>query len=64
MKEQIMNSIVAVLNALNDISVSGKSNLSNLGGSIAVLEDIYKAVSHANITDEAPAAEHEVDAKE
>lgn len=42
MKDEIMQRITAVLTALNNISVSGKSNLANLSGSIAVLEEIMK----------------------
>ena len=41
MKEQIMQRLGAVLNALNSISVSGKSNLANLSGSIAVIEEVH-----------------------
>lgn len=40
MKDEIIKKLYAVLNALNSISVSGKSNLANLGGSISVLEEI------------------------
>lgn len=45
MKEFIMQRINAVLNALNNISVSGKQNLGNLSGSIAVLEELYGALA-------------------
>lgn len=44
MKDTILQTINAVLNALNTISVSGKQNLANLSGSIAALEDLYGAV--------------------
>ena len=50
MKNEIMQKLNAVLNALNSISVNGKSNLVNLSGSISVLEDVATALSAANIT--------------
>lgn len=40
MKEEIMQRLTVVLNALNSVSVSGKSNIGNLGGSIAMIEEI------------------------
>ena len=40
MKEEILNRLVAVLNALDNISVHGKMNLANLSGSIAILEEV------------------------
>lgn len=33
MKDEIMNRLAAVLNALNAVSVNGKQNLANLSGS-------------------------------
>lgn len=45
MKDKLMNSISAVINALNMISVSGKDNLANLSGSIAVLEQVLGDLS-------------------
>lgn len=41
MKNEILNNLTAVLNALNGIQVSGKNNLANLSGSISVIEDVY-----------------------
>lgn len=35
----------AVIQALNNISVSGKSNLTNLSGAIVILEEIYKELT-------------------
>lgn len=40
MKNEIMQRLALVLSALNGISVSGKQNLGNLGGSIAAIEEI------------------------
>jgi len=50
MKDEIMQRIGAVLNALNGINVSGKHNLVNLSGSIAVIEEIASMLSDAEIT--------------
>ena len=38
--EENIKKISAVISALNKVTVCGKQNLSNLSGSIAVLEDI------------------------
>lgn len=51
MKEDIMQRIAVVLNALNSVSVSGKVNLANLSGSIAMLEEITAILGHAEISD-------------
>ena len=50
MKDAIMQRINAVLNALNNISVSGKQNLGNLAGSIAALEELYEMLMNCRIT--------------
>lgn len=51
MKEDIMQRITVVLNALNSVSVNGKANLANLSGSIAMLEEIANLLSHADIAE-------------
>lgn len=50
MKEEIMQQLTIVLNALNTIPVSGKQNLANLSGSIAVIEEVVDALGKAEIT--------------
>lgn len=58
MRDDIMQRLTVVLNALNNTSVSGKANLANLSGSIAVLEEICGMLSEAVITtNDAPAEE-------
>lgn len=57
MKEKIIQSLAATISALNCVTVSGKSNLSNLGGSIAMLEEIGEMLSNAKFA-EATVAEH------
>ena len=52
MKDNIMQMLGAVLNALNEISVNGKANLTNLAGSIATLEDVATKISKCTIQDE------------
>nr|DAY13051.1 MAG TPA: hypothetical protein [Caudoviricetes sp.] len=49
MKDEIMNRLAAVLNALNAVSVNGKQNLANLSGSIAVIEEVAAMLSDASI---------------
>lgn len=50
MKDEIMQRLNVVLNALNNTSVSGKTNLANLSGSIAVLEEVCGMLSDVAIT--------------
>ena len=50
MKEDIMQRLTVTLNALNSVSVSGKANLANLGGSIAMLEEVASLLNSAVIT--------------
>ena len=58
MRDDIMQRLTVVLNALNNTSVSGKANLANLSGSIAVLEEVCGIMSEAVITtNDAPAEE-------
>ena len=49
MKDKIMQNIIAVLGALNNITVSGKQNLANLSGSISVLEEIAGILEGADV---------------
>lgn len=49
MKDEIMNRLAAVLNALNMVSVNGKQNLANLSGSIAVIEEIAAMLNNVSI---------------
>lgn len=50
MKEDIMQRLTVTLNALNSVSVSGKANLANLSGSIAILEEVASLLNSAVIT--------------
>ena len=54
MNKNILNKIASVINALNGIEVKGKTNLMNLSGSIAVLEEVCQEIANAP---EEPAAE-------
>ncbi len=51
MKNEIMQKLSAVINALNSISVSGKNNLANLSGSISVLEEVAITLNDAIVTE-------------
>lgn len=50
MKEDIMQRLTVTLNALNSVSVSGKANIANLSGSIAMLEEVASLLNSAVIT--------------
>lgn len=52
MKEEIMQRIISVINALNNVSVKGEQNLANLSGSITVLKEAANLISSANIAEE------------
>lgn len=42
MTEEIIQQLIMVRNALNNVTVSGKQNLSNLGASIDILDRIIE----------------------
>lgn len=50
MKDNILNRLNAVLNALNNIDVRGKVNLANLSGSIAIIEETCTILADAEVT--------------
>ena len=49
MTDKIMQNLIGVLNALNNISVSGKTNLATLSGSIAIVEEIAGMLDDSDI---------------
>ncbi len=51
MKDEIMNRLGVILNALNIIPVSGKQNLANLSGSIALIEEVLEMLDGADVVD-------------
>ena len=53
MKDQVMQQLGFVLNALNNVYVKGKANLANLSGSIAILEEVADVLNNAEIIVEA-----------
>lgn len=55
MKEEVMQKLGAVLNALNVITVNGKNNLVNLSGSIAVVEEVMTMLNKASFESESVA---------
>lgn len=57
MKDEIMQKLVVVLNALNSIPVSGKQNLANLSGSIAVIEETIGILENSDIVETTKTAE-------
>lgn len=59
MKTEIMQRLNLVLNALNSVSVSGKANLANLSGSIAMIEEVGQMLSNAEIVEKSPESKNE-----
>lgn len=57
MKDQIMQRLTLVLNALDNVSVRGKTNLANLSGSISMLEEVAKMLNDAEIVEATESAE-------
>lgn len=53
MKDEIMQRLIAVGNALNTIPVSGKQNLANLSGSISIIEEVLNMLDGADIVQKA-----------
>ena len=51
MKNEIMQRLNIVLNALNSLYVSGKTNLANLSGSIAMIEEVQNIVAGINFVE-------------
>lgn len=45
MNKQTLNKLASVVNALNSIEVKGKTNLMNLGGCIAVIEELCQEIA-------------------
>ncbi len=50
MKEDILQRLTAVLNALDNTFVRGKTNLANLSGSIAIIEEVCRMLDGATVT--------------
>ena len=51
MKTEIMQRLNLILGALNSISVSGKTNLANLSGSIAMLEEVAQKLNGVEVVE-------------
>lgn len=49
-KGEIIQTLTAVISALDNVSTRGKTNLNNLGGSIEVLERLREEVKKLSIT--------------
>lgn len=54
MKNEIIQRIVAVINALNNVSVKGEDNLANMSGSITILKEVAAMINQAQFVEEAP----------
>lgn len=47
MEQEILQQIISVVNALNTVTVNGKYNLAQLGGSISVLEKVCEMLQQS-----------------
>lgn len=45
MKNEIIQKLCAVINALNNVYVKGEQNLANLSGSITILKEVAEQVN-------------------
>lgn len=52
MKDEILQRLAVVLNALNNIDVRGKANLANLSGSIAMIEEVSAMLGSVDFAEE------------
>lgn len=57
MKNEIIQRIASVINALNNVTVKGESNLANMSGSITVLREIADMVATLKIVEETKSEE-------
>lgn len=51
-KEQILDRLMAVYNALDRVSVCGKNNLINVSGSMAAIEEIERMIVACDIKEQ------------
>ena len=49
MKKELINKLLAVYNALDTVSVSGKNNLANLSGSLSIISEIISTLNNDGI---------------
>lgn len=59
MKKEIMKRLTIVLNALNNTSVSGKTNLANLSGSIVMLEEVSSMLNDVEFIEQSEKSNEE-----
>ncbi len=57
MKNEIIQRIMSVINALNNVSVKGEQNLANMSGSITVLRETANMISQIKFADESDGSE-------
>jgi len=48
MKNEIIQKLGAVINALNNVYVKGEQNLANLSGSITILKEVAEQLGYSN----------------
>lgn len=50
MKEKMMQELLGVIDALNNVETKGVANLANLAGSIQILNNVVAALNTAEVT--------------
>lgn len=63
MKNEIIQKLGAVINALNNVYVKGEQNLANLSGSITILKEVAEQVNGLNVYDTTKSKESTVKSK-
>lgn len=51
MKNEIIQKLSAVINALNNVSVKGEQNLANLSGSISIIKEVAGQINACEFAD-------------
>ena len=64
MKDNILQSLMSVVDALNNVSVRGEANMSNVLGSINALRQVMQAIHECELTCPAAHGGAEDEAKE
>ena len=62
-KEELIQKLSAVINALDNVEVKGRVNLMNLGGCIALLDEVCQDIVNMDNADDTGKAEKQTSLK-
>jgi len=54
MEKEIIQKLISAMNALDSIHVSGRKDLSNMIGSLSIIEDVISTLSQCQVTPNQP----------